>query len=195
MEQAKTTYERLLALDPARPAQFCFDHEALQLFKAWQRELEARLRDGTLHLALVSHLSKYRSLMPSLGLLFELADNTSQTTVSLEHAQQAAERCSFLEAHARRIYSPAISAVRQAAAELGRHLMEGWKREEKKFTVREVYRNQWSHLDTPEIVRALEILSDANWVRPVVPKTNGRPSEEFVISARLKEVAPCPANG
>jgi putative DNA primase/helicase len=32
MEQAKATYERLLALDPARPLQFLFDREAQQLF-------------------------------------------------------------------------------------------------------------------------------------------------------------------
>jgi putative DNA primase/helicase len=197
MKQAKATYERLLALDPARPLRFCFHQEAQQLFKAWLRELEARLRgDGTLHPALVSHLSKYRSLMPSLALLFELVDNTSQTTVSLEHAQQAAEWCEFLEAHARRIYSPAISAARQAAAELSRHLMEGWKREEGKFTLREVGRNQWHALDRDEIIReALEILSDANWVRPLARKTNGRPSEVYVINPRLKEVRPCPANG
>jgi hypothetical protein len=70
MEQAKATYARLLALDPARPLQFCFDQEAQQLFKAWLRELETRLRGDELHPALVSHLSKYRSLMPSLALLF-----------------------------------------------------------------------------------------------------------------------------
>ena len=196
MKQAKASYERLLALDPARPLQFCFDQEAQQLFRAWQRELEARLRDGTLHPALVSHLSKYRSLMPALALLFELADNTSETTVSLQHAQQAGEWCSFLEAHARRIYSPAISAVRQAAAELGRHLAAGWKREEGTFTLREVCRNHWSGLNTAEILReALEILSDANWVRPVQAKVNGRPSEKYVVNPRLKEAAPCPANG
>lgn len=136
--------------------------------------------------------------MPSLALLFELADNGSDTntTVSLAHAQQAAAWCSFLEPHARRIYAPVISSLLQAAAEIGRHLLEGWKREEGFFSVREVYRSGWSDVDSPEIAReALEILSDANWVRPVVRKTNGRPSEVYVISPRLKEVAPCPANG
>jgi putative DNA primase/helicase len=190
------TYERLLALDPARPAQFFFDEEALELAIAWQTELEAKVRDGTLHPALVSHLSKYRSLMPSLALLFELADNKSQTTVSLAHAQQAADWCSFLEPHARRIYSPVISSMRQGAAEIGRHLMAGWKREEGQFTVREVYRNGWTGLDSAEMVHdALEILDDAHWVRPVAAKTNGRPSEAYAINPRLKEVRPCPANG
>jgi len=45
-----------------------------ELFIEWLAELEAKIRGDELHPALVSHLSKYRSLMPSLALLFELAD-------------------------------------------------------------------------------------------------------------------------
>jgi putative DNA primase/helicase len=189
MNCALATYERLLELDPAQPSQFCFDEDALELAIQWQIELEAKVRDGTLHPALVSHLSKFRSLMPALALLFELADNKSQDTVSLDHAQQAAEWCAFLEPHARRIYAPLISPQRQAAAEVGRHLTAGWKREQGTFTVREVYRSDWKGLDGPETVReALEILTDANWVRPVSAKANGRPSEVYAINPRLKEV-------
>jgi hypothetical protein len=76
--------------------------------------------------------------------------------------------------------------------------MEGWKHKEGKFDLRDVYRNEWSGVggaDNKETIReALEILSDVNWVRPVARKTNGRPSEEYLISPRLEEVA-CPANG
>jgi len=58
-----------------------------------------------------------------------------------------------------------------------------------------VYRNQWRGVATPEIAReALEIMSDANWVRPVDLKTKGRPSEGYAINPRLKAVRPCPAN-
>jgi hypothetical protein len=128
-----------LSLDITRPLQYAFSVEAQALFIAWLTELEAKVRDGTLHPALVSHLSKYRSLMPSLALHFELADNGSQTTVSLAHAQQAASWCSYLESHAKRVYSLVISPPLRAAAELGHHLVEdGWKRQEGRFTVREV---------------------------------------------------------
>ena len=140
----------------------------------------------------------YRSLMPSLGLVFEAADNGGQTTVSLAHAQQGAEWCGYLESHARRIYSLVISPQRRAAAELGRRLQEAWKRQEGMFTVREVYVKGWSGLDTPEKVRpALEILIDANWIRPSDPGkgTAGRPSEIYAISPRLKEVRRCQPNG
>ena len=136
--------------------------------------------------------------MPSLAVLFELADNGSQTTVSLAHAQQAAAWCSFLESHTRRVYSPVSSPQLRAAAELGRRLQDGWKHQEGKFTAREVYVNGWSGLDTPEKTRgALDMLVDANWIRPLNSGkgTGGRPSEIYLISPRLKEVQPCRASG
>jgi hypothetical protein len=64
------------------------------------------------------------------------------------------------------------------------------------LTVRQIHRSNRSGLDDLGTIRdALEILSDANWVRPVDLKTNGRPSEVYAINRRLKEVRPCPANG
>jgi len=127
--------------------------------------------------------------MPSLALLFELADNEPPETflVSLEHARQAAAFCDYLEAHARRIYSMMISPQRQAAVEIGRHLANGWKHKEGGFSVRDVYRNDWRGLDTPEKVRpALEILVDAGWIRQLeTSKRTGRPTEIYAINPRL----------
>jgi hypothetical protein len=68
----------------------------------------------------------------------------------------------YLESHARRIYSAAISPERAAAYELGRHPMAGWKLPEGRFIVRDVCFNRWRGLDTVEKVRpALSILTDA----------------------------------
>ena len=39
------------------------------LFDEWRSQLEARVRGGTEHPAMESHLAKYRSLVPSLALL------------------------------------------------------------------------------------------------------------------------------
>jgi Protein of unknown function (DUF3987) len=52
-----------------------FDPGAQVAFDAWRAGLEGRLRTGELHSALEAHLSKYRSLVPSLALLCHLADN------------------------------------------------------------------------------------------------------------------------
>ncbi len=51
-----------------------FDDEAQVLFSEWRGELEQRLRSGEDHPEIVSHLSKYRKLIPSLALLFHLCD-------------------------------------------------------------------------------------------------------------------------
>lgn len=186
ISKVNEVYVRLASMDVADPLKFRFLPDAQELFISWLTELEAKCRRIELHPALVSHLAKYRSLMPSLALLFELADGGSDT-VSLSHAQQATAFCDYLESHARRIYSMHISPEREAAAELGRHLAARWKAEEGVATTREVYRNCWTGLDTAEKVRAaLEILADAGWVRCVQPAAaNGRPSETFAINPKV----------
>jgi putative DNA primase/helicase len=187
--KAQQMYERLIALDVEQPLYYCFDDAAQQLFVEWLSELQHKLRDVGIHTALVSHLAKYRKLMPALALLFELADDGSKTTVSFAHARQAAAFCEYLESHARRIYSMVVSPERAAAAELGRHLLNGWKRTEGMFTVRDVYQNDWSGLNTPEKVRpALEILLDAGWIRLLkTGNRTGRPSQIYAINPRLHE--------
>jgi hypothetical protein len=205
--KAGRLYQRLVDLDVEQPRLYKFDPLAQELFVDWLTRLEQKLRNAGLHPALVCHLSKYRSLMPSLALLFQLADddpdeasegfeggggcplpNNKRYLVSLEHAKQAAAFCEYLEAHARRVYSMIISPERAAAAELGRHLAAGWKRAEGTFTMRDVYQNDWSRLDTPERVRpALEILEDACWVRRIESEQRtGRPSEIYAINSRLE---------
>ncbi len=45
-----------------------------ELFDGWRADLEHRLRAEEDHPVLLSHLAKYRSLLPSLALLFHLID-------------------------------------------------------------------------------------------------------------------------
>jgi len=187
ISNAQHMYHRLAHLDAAQPL-LRFDGDAQELFVAWLTDLEGKLRGVGLHRALVSHLAKYRSLMPSLALLFALADD-STGMIFLQHAKQAAAWCDYLESHARRIYSMIVSPERQAAAELGRHLVAGWKRSEEIFSVRDVYQNDWRELATSDAVRrALAILEDAGWVRLLALEnktTGGRPSELYTINPRV----------
>lgn len=73
-------------------------------------------------------------------------------------------------------------------AELDRHLTAGELGRER-FTVRQVYRHDWSGLTTPGAVRAaIEILDEAAWVRPAEPDDGpGRPSETFQINPEILE--------
>ncbi len=186
-ERVATTYARLAELPADEPVRLRFADDAQELFFAWWPELERKIRCGDLHPALAAHLSKYRSLMPSLALLFELADS-AEDTVSLAHAAQAAEWVDYLEAHARRIYGCLISPELHAARELAEKIMKSKVGPE--FSTREVYLKGWSGLSTPDEARgALRVLEDAHWVRAVVSDTReGRPSERWQVNPNCAEV-------
>lgn len=66
INQAARVFEKLVTLDSEYPLCLRFDRDAQMLFVEWLAKLEAKVRSGELHPALTSHLSKYRSLMPSL---------------------------------------------------------------------------------------------------------------------------------
>src|SRR5437773_6744078 len=147
------------------PLYFRFTPDAQDLFIAWLCKLEQKVRGDDLHPALVSHLSKYRSLMPSLACLFELADGGTEL-VSLEHAKQAASWCAYLESHARRIYSCVVTPQLRAARALADKIKHRKVGADGFFSCRDVYLKGWSGLDSPEAVKqAAEILQDAGWVR------------------------------
>ena len=67
-------FRKLVEMHSEDPARLRFGSDAQQLFIEWLADLEAKSRAGELHLALISHLSRYRKLMPALALLFHRAD-------------------------------------------------------------------------------------------------------------------------
>jgi hypothetical protein len=204
-EQAARIFRLLLELDADYPARFRFAPAAQELFVEWLENLEAKVRGDELHPALVSHLSKYRSLMPSLALLFELADRASldgfvgsslidcQNFVSLEHTQQAVAGCQYFESHARRVYSCVVTPQLRAARELADHIRKKHIRNKDGgfdwFAARDVYLKGWTGLDMPEAVKAAaEVLVDAGWVREMSSEpglTGGRPSNRYSVNPRV----------
>ncbi len=198
-EQAGRVFRRLVQLDPENPPCYRFAPDAQELFVAWFRENEGKIRGGELHPALVSHLSKYRSLMPSLAVLFELADWAasagSANAVSLDHARRAAAFCDYLESHARRVYScivtPQLRSAQELAAKITDRKIGTEIGNEGFFTSRDVYRKGWTGLDSPELVeRAATILVDSGWLRDMPNETGpdgGRPSKRYAVNPRIWE--------
>ncbi|HEV2521804.1 MAG TPA: DUF3987 domain-containing protein [Candidatus Acidoferrales bacterium] len=172
-----------------------FAKDAQSLFFDWLAELEGKVRgESGLHPAMVAHLSKYRSLMPSLALLFELADLAAadavicaSITVSLDHTRQAAAFCEYLESHARRVYACIISPETRATRDLARHIKARDLPAE--FKTRDAYLKGWSGLDSPERVRgALSLLEDAGWVRRaefLSSPTGGRKPETWIVNPKV----------
>ena len=82
--RAVEVFQRLNALDPAAVAAEELTPEAVpflrfaaaaqEVFDAWRAALEHRRRAEEDHPVLLSHLAKYRSLLPWLALLFHLID-------------------------------------------------------------------------------------------------------------------------
>jgi hypothetical protein len=106
---------------------FRFTPEAQEFFDDWRADLEHKLR-GDDHPAIEAHLSKYRSLMPSLALIFHLidvADGRADGAVSIEAAKMSAAWCDFLEQHAQRIYQSITQRFLLAANQLANKIKAG----------------------------------------------------------------------
>lgn len=197
-QQVKQIFHTLVELDHEDPLLFRFDAGAQRLFIEWLTDLEGKLRSNDLHPALVSHLSKYRKLMPALALLFELADRAaagfdfgdrSDLRVSLEHAKQAAAFCQYLESHANRIYSCVTTPQMRAARELADKIRLRKVGGDGFFCARDVYLKGWSGLDSPEAARlAIQVLLDARWVSEVAGESSplgGRRPLRYQINPKV----------
>ena len=189
-QQTTRIFGKLVEMDAENPARFRFAPDAQGLFIEWLAALEAKIRGHELHPALISHLSKYRSLMPSLALLFHLVDiaagKAATETVSLDSTQRAAAWCDYLESHARRVYSCIVTPQLRAARELAEKINQRKVGADGFFSCREVYLKGWSGLDSPEAVKqAAEVLQDARWVRDVSTQSGpfgGRPSNRYEVN-------------
>ena len=158
-----------------------FSDDAQKIFETWLMDLQSRLEDEDLHPAIISHLAKYRSLMPSLALIFHLleyADGGPAGPVSEKAALMACAWCQYLESHARRLYALALDNGTMAAAALSKKI-EGGKLESP-FKVRTVQQKGWGRLTSnEEIKEAVAILEENDWVRAVAVQAKGvgRPQE------------------
>lgn len=162
------------------------DSAAYELFRDWRAKLEARLRSGEESPAFEAALSKQRSLVPSLALLTHLA-NEATGPVSEAAMLTAVGWVEYLEAHARRLYAPALDPALHAARELDRHIRAGDL--EAEFQARDVYRRGWRSLDRRGTADALDYLADLGRVVPQEMETGpsgGRPSIVWRIHPDLR---------
>jgi hypothetical protein len=169
-----------------------FDDAAQELFYAWFDDLNCKLRDDDEPIV-TEHLGKFRKLLPSLALIFHLidiADGQAPGPIPEDTLKRAVQWCYYLEQHARRIYGLVTDIAIEAAARLARRIQAGDLGE--RFTLREVYRCQWSLLTEKDVCeRALEYLEDLGWLRIEEPTyTGGRPrSTEYIVNPRLRSVS------
>lgn len=174
-----------------RFAHFRFDEQAQDVFNEWLTRLEKCRSESDDHPILIEHLSKYRSLLPSLALLFHLiniADGKQSSKITLDSVTMAIGWCGYLEKHAKRIYSMVNdNNVNQSAIKLSKKIQEGEL--PSPFTVRDIYRREWAMLNEKETVKkACETLVDVGWIRQELQAYEiGRPkSPIYIINPKLK---------
>jgi uncharacterized protein DUF3987 len=169
-----------------------FTSEAQRVFDDWRSDLEARLRSGELSDPLEAHLSKYRSLMPSLALIFQLIDfvddegSEEAGVVGVQAARMAIRWCSYLETHARRLYASAENPAMEGARALMERIREGYVVDGD--STRDVYRKHWAKLSSPDEVKsACSVLEDFGWLRLETIKTDGRSTTKLRLHPTLKK--------
>jgi hypothetical protein len=167
---------------------------AQQRFSAWHRDLEERLRSGTLDPMMESHLSKYRKLVPALALIIHLADATDAegkltrvadvTDVAVE---KALKWSTYLETHAARTYASTTIASADAARAIIAKVRSGHLKREG-FGSREILRSQWSLLkDRDTVHAALQLLVDHDWLFLTKVETAGRTATVYTPNPKILE--------
>lgn len=160
------------------------DFDAQHLLQDWLISLETRLRGHDLHPFFEEHLGKYRSLVPSLALLFHVVDWVTKTTISKQITAESLRRAiyftEYLESHAHRIYAMlgANGRSQGAAYELSKRIANGKLQDG--FTARSVQQAGWRGLsDLDSIREAIATLVESGWLfeaQPLNRLTGGRPA-------------------
>ena len=197
-QAAWAVFERLNGLLPATdddPQEWRFSPEAQAIFYEWLIPFETGIRGDELHPALVSHLAKWRKLIPALALIFALVDTPDTNGVIHEgELIRALAWAEYLRPHAERLYAAALIPETTGAHALlakikGRKLCDGDGVQWDTFTPRLVAVKSWAGLNSVDSVRkAAELLADYGWlVRETAPtgSAGGRPSERYLIHPAL----------
>lgn len=182
-QAAYDVFDRMAAIQPAgdEPGVWRFDSAAQSIFNEWREPFEQEIRGDSLHPALVSHLAKYRKLVPALALIFALVDGQEGNAVGKAHIVRALAWSEYLRSHAERLYSAAVMPETGAARTLLAKIRSGALGAS--FTTREASRRHWSGLTTSDAVRnAAELLVDYEWLRHEIVPTGGRPTDRYDVN-------------
>ncbi len=166
---------------------FRFDADAQEIFNNWLTDLQTikiKQEDNPL---MAEHFGKFRSLMPSLALIFhciDLAGGRVSGAISQRAALLAVAWCDYLETHARRIYAMSESLGHGAAVNLADKIKAGAL--PNPFTARDVYKKGWYGLaETKDAETACGVLVEENWLRRQQPEkaaVGRQPLADFYIN-------------
>jgi len=161
-----------------------FTAEAQSLFYDWHDALMRLVKSDDIHPALESHFMKYTSLIPSLALIIELADDVEATSVSLKSLEKAIAWDRYLRSHAMRIYGGMIDPSVFAA----KTILKRKDRLPELFKAKEIQQKGWSGLsDTESTNAAIQVLVEHNYLIEMIQPTAGRPAISYRWHKSLKK--------
>lgn len=164
-----------------------FEDRAQALADTFASAMATATRRPDEHPAMQAHLSKYRSLMPSIALVIHLIDcldGRRKGAVSVSATQKALRWCEYLEAHARRIYNLARDGETSPARILGARIKS--RALPLVFSGREVYQHGWTGLpDPPAVAKAAAVLVEHDWLRVERQQTSGRPRTVYRVNPKV----------
>jgi len=201
---AWAVFERLAVLEPTNdtdPVIWRFSPAAQNIFADWLVPFETEIRGDAMHPAMVSHLAKFRKLIPALALVFALIDTPDNDGVIHERELiRALAWGNYLRSHANRLYAAAAMPESTDGANLlakikACKLTDSSGEMLASFTPRQIAVKGWAGLATPEAVRkAADLLVDFDYLRREVIQSSdsmgrGRPSDRYTINpAAMKGV-------
>lgn len=196
-QAALDVFERLAELESESeddPIVWRFTPQAQAIFVEWLVPFESELRSDALHPAMVSHLAKYRKLIPALALVFALIDTPDSGHVVGEYElMRALAWGEYLRTHANRLYAAAVTPHTTDAVNLLSKIRSGKLtgadgQSLESFTPRQIALKGWTGLGSPDSVRkAADLLAEYDYLRREVAYSRdvngrGRPSDRYSIN-------------
>ena len=174
------------------PPYVVFAPDAQEVFNSWLDDIEIKGADDDREDIIRSYLSKYKSMVPSLALLFHLAEappRENVTMIPLRALTMALKWADYLEQHLARIYQSRLTGTKSLTTArriiskiVGKQLQSG-------FTVRDITQRDWSGLMSGDEVRVgLSVLEGMDWLRKQEAPSGargGRPTSRWAINPRV----------
>lgn len=158
---------------------FEFSSEAQDLFYSWRKDLELRILNTDTKNLKKSYLSKYRSLMPSLALIFQVIQNSHDNkSVGVDAITMAIKWVRILEFHMEKIFNigegtPECCAKNLVEKIKSRDMFDGIK-------TREIQRKGWKGLRDPQkVLEVLTLLQKHGYIQ-IIKEGVGGQSSEFI---------------
>jgi hypothetical protein len=168
-----------------------YDSNAQTIYKSWATELEIRLSSDDIPDHIKGHLSKYRSLIPSLSLIFHLVDQSltkkekRKSEIGVTSVKRSIAWAKYLEKNLNKVYGNVIYPELSSAMILYKRIHDGKLTD--KMTVRDICRKNWSKVGSKkdDVLKAIKVLSDHSMVRIETINENGNYSQIIHIHPEL----------